>query len=94
MKRERIVDRTARGESIASDKPTFYDASLSGIMQLLRNEAKSGGPSGAFYAEHLAHVLAARLFILMNGGLSVKESPACWRPAPPYFGSDHRADRG
>jgi hypothetical protein len=58
MKRERIVDRTARGESIASDKPTFYDASLSGIMQLLRNEAKSGGPSGAFYAEHLAHVLA------------------------------------
>jgi AraC family transcriptional regulator len=41
-------------------------------MQLLRNEAKSGGPSGALYTEHLAHALAARLFTLMNRNISAK----------------------
>jgi AraC family transcriptional regulator len=72
MKHERIADSAAPGGPIASDEPSFYDASLSGIMQLLQDEAKSGGPSGAFYAKHLAHVLAARLFTLLNSSISTK----------------------
>ncbi len=72
MKHERIAGSAAPGESIASDQPGFHDVSLSTIMQLLRDEAKSGGPSGAFYAEHLAHALAARLFTLMNRSISQK----------------------
>jgi AraC family transcriptional regulator len=96
MKHERIAGSTAPGGRIVSDEPsfydlslsrimqqsmrrstcgaccTFYDVSLSGIMQLLRDEAKSGGPSGAFYAKHLAHVLTARLFTLLNSSISAK----------------------
>jgi AraC family transcriptional regulator len=72
MKHERITDSAALGGPLVSDEPAFYDASLSRILQLLRDEAKSGGLSGAFYAEHLAHVLAARLFILMNRSTSAK----------------------
>jgi AraC family transcriptional regulator len=72
MKHERIAGSAAPGGPIASDEPNFYDVSLSRILQLLRDEAKSGGPSGAFYAEHLAHVLAARLFTLMNRSISAK----------------------
>jgi AraC family transcriptional regulator len=66
VKRERIAGSAAPGGPIASDEPSFFDVPVSRIMQLLRDEAKSGGTSGAFYAEHLAHVLAARLFTLMN----------------------------
>jgi AraC family transcriptional regulator len=72
MKHERIAHSAASGGPIASDEPGFYDESLSRIMQLLRDEAKSGGLSGVFYAEHLAHVLAARLFTLMNRSISAK----------------------
>jgi AraC family transcriptional regulator len=72
MKHERTGGSAAPGGPIATDEPSFYDVSLSRIMQLLRDEAKSGGPSGAFYAEHLAHVLAARLFTLMNSSISAK----------------------
>jgi AraC family transcriptional regulator len=72
MKHERIADSAAPGGPIASDEPGFYDVSLSRIMQLLRDEAKSGGLTGALYAEHLAHVLAARLFSLMNRSISAK----------------------
>jgi AraC family transcriptional regulator len=71
IKHERIA-WSAVPRPIASDEPGFYDASLSTIMQLLRNEAKSGGPSGALYTEHLAHALAARLFTLMNRSISAK----------------------
>jgi AraC family transcriptional regulator len=70
MKHERIAGSAAPGGPIGSNEASFYDASLSRIMQLLRDEAKSGGPSGASYAKHLTHVLAARLFILMNGSIS------------------------
>jgi AraC family transcriptional regulator len=72
MKHERIAVSAAPGGPIGTDQPGFYDVSLSTIMQLLRDEAKSGGPSGAFYAEHLAHALAARLFTMMNGSISAK----------------------
>jgi AraC family transcriptional regulator len=72
MKHERMAGSAAPGGPIASNEPSFYDVSLSRIMLLLRDEAKSGGPSGALYAEHLAHVLAARLFTLMNGSISAK----------------------
>jgi AraC family transcriptional regulator len=72
MKHERIASIAAPGGPIASDEPSFYDVSLSLILQLLRDEAKSGGLFGAFYAEHLAHVLAARLFTLMNRSISAK----------------------
>jgi hypothetical protein len=43
-------------------------------MQLLRDEAKSGGSSGALYTDHLAHALTARLFTLMNRSISVRSS--------------------
>jgi AraC family transcriptional regulator len=77
MKHERIASGGAPGGSIASDQPGFYDGSLSIIMQLLRDEAKYGGISGAFYVEHLAHALAARLFTLMNKSISAeKRQPA------------------
>jgi AraC family transcriptional regulator len=76
MKRERMRYGAFPGESIAGDNPVFYDASLSRIMQLLRDEAKSGGPSGVFYAQHLAHVLVARLFTVMNHRISVKSPQA------------------
>ena len=76
MKRERITESASPGEPIVSENQTFYDASLSRIMQLLRDEAKSGGRSGVFYAQHLAHVLAARLFTLMNRRISVKNRQA------------------
>jgi AraC family transcriptional regulator len=72
MKHERIAGGVAPGGAIASNQPGFYDVSLSTIMQLLRDEVKSGGPSGVFYAEHLAHALAARLFTLMNRSISAK----------------------
>jgi AraC family transcriptional regulator len=72
MKHERIAGSPAPGGPISRDQPGFYDGSLSTIMQLLRDEAKSGGPSGAFYAEHLAHALAARLFTLMNTNAPTK----------------------
>jgi AraC family transcriptional regulator len=72
MKHERIAGSTTPDARIASDEPSFYDLSLSRIMQLLQDEAKSGGPSGAFYAEHLTHVLAARLFTLLNSSFSAK----------------------
>jgi AraC family transcriptional regulator len=72
MKHERMTGSAVPGGPIARDEPGFYDASLSTIMQLLRNEAKSGGPSGALYTEHLAHALAARLFTLMNRSISAK----------------------
>jgi AraC family transcriptional regulator len=73
MKHERIAAGAAPDGSICSDQPGFYDGSVSTIMQLLRHEAKSGGISGAFYVEHLAHALAARLFILMNKSISAKK---------------------
>jgi AraC family transcriptional regulator len=72
MKHERIAVTAATGGLIASDEPGFHDGPLSTIMQLLQNEAKSGGPSGVFYSEHLAHALAARLFTLMNKSISPK----------------------
>jgi AraC family transcriptional regulator len=70
MEHERIAWSTAPDVSIAGDDPNFYDESLSRILQLLRDEAKSGGPSGPFYTEHLANALAARLFTLMNQSMS------------------------
>jgi AraC family transcriptional regulator len=72
MRRERIAGSAAPSEPIAPDEPSFYDESLSGIMHLLQDEVKSGGPSGAFYAAHLAHVLAARVFTLTNGSSYAK----------------------
>jgi AraC family transcriptional regulator len=72
MKHERLAGGAVPAGPIASDQPGFYDVSLSTIMQLLRDEAKSGGPSGAFYVEHLAHALGARLFTLMNRTISRK----------------------
>lgn len=72
MKHERIGGSAARGIPIAGDEPGFHDASVSAIMQLLRYEASAGGPSGALYAEHLAHALTARLCILMNRVTSAK----------------------
>jgi AraC-like DNA-binding protein len=72
MKHERMTGSAAPGGRISGDEPGFFDASLSTIMQLLRDEAKSGGPSGPFYTEHLAHTLAARLFTLMNRSISRK----------------------
>jgi AraC family transcriptional regulator len=72
MKHERMTGSAAPGGRISGDEPGFFDASLSTIMQLLRNEARSGGPSGPFYTEHLAHALAARLFTLMNRSISRK----------------------
>jgi AraC family transcriptional regulator len=72
MKHERMTGSAAPGRRISGDEPGFFDASLSTIMQLLRDEAKSGGPSGSFYTEHLAHALAARLFTLMNRSISRK----------------------
>jgi AraC family transcriptional regulator len=77
MKHERIAGSAAPGGSISSDQPGFHDGSLSTIMQLLRDEAQSGGLSGAFYVEHLAHALAARLYALMKGSISAnKRQPA------------------
>jgi AraC family transcriptional regulator len=77
MKHERIASGAAPDGPISSDQPGFYDVSLSTIMQLLRDEAKYGGISGAFYVEHLAHALAARLFTLMNRSISGnKRQPA------------------
>ena len=70
MKHERIAVGATPGRPIAPDEPDFYDESLSGIMQLLQDEAKSGGSSGVFYAAHLAHALAMRVFTLMNGSIS------------------------
>jgi AraC family transcriptional regulator len=72
MKHEGITGSAAPAAPIVTDQPGFHDVSLSTIMKLLRDEAKSGGPSGAFYAEHLAHALAARLFTLMNRSISAK----------------------
>jgi hypothetical protein len=72
MKHERMTGSAAPGGRISGDEPGFFDASLSTIMQLLRDEARSGGPSGPFYTEHLAHALAARLFTLMNRSISRK----------------------
>jgi AraC family transcriptional regulator len=72
MKHERIAGGVAPGGPIASNQPGFYDVSLSTIMQLLRDEVKSGGSSGVLYAEHLAHSLTARLFTLMNRSISAK----------------------
>jgi AraC family transcriptional regulator len=72
MKDERIAGSAAPGGPIASDQPGFHDVALSTIMHLLRDEAKSGGLSGAFYAEHLAHALAARLLTLRNRSISAK----------------------
>ena len=43
MEHERIAWSTAPDVSIAGDDPNFYDESLSRILQLLRDEAKSGG---------------------------------------------------
>jgi AraC family transcriptional regulator len=87
MEHERIAWSAVRGGPIASDEPNFYDASLSRIMQLLRDEAKSGGPSGAFYVEHLAHALGARLFILMNRTISRKN------PHPAGYVHSHMLNR-
>jgi hypothetical protein len=56
-------------------------------MQLLRDEAKSGGPSGTFYVEHLAHALGARLFTLMNRTISRKN------PDPPRHLHSHILNR-
>jgi AraC family transcriptional regulator len=72
MKHDRIPGSAAPGGPIANDEPSFYDVSLSRIVQLLRDEATSGGHCGALYSEHLAHVLAARLFSLMNRSISAK----------------------
>jgi AraC family transcriptional regulator len=72
MEHERIVGSAVPGGPIARDEPNFYDVALSRIMQLLRDEAKSGGPSGALYAEHLAHALGTRLFTVMNRSISQK----------------------
>jgi hypothetical protein len=66
MKCERIASSAAPVGPVASDEPSFYNTPLSRLIQLLRDEVKSGGPSGALDAEHLAHALAARLFTLMN----------------------------
>lgn len=81
MKHERMIGSAAPGAQICGDEPGFFDTSLSTIMQLLRDEAKSGGPSGPFYTEHLAHALAARLFTLMNRSIS--------RPNPDLAGELH-----
>jgi hypothetical protein len=43
MEHERIAWSTAPDVSIVGDDPNFYDESLSRILQLLRDEAKSGG---------------------------------------------------
>jgi hypothetical protein len=67
MEHERIASSAVPGGPIASDEPNFYDAALSRIMQLLRDEAKSGGPSGTFYVEHLAHALGAGNFEQADG---------------------------
>jgi hypothetical protein len=48
MKHGRIAGSAAASDPIASDEPCFYDVSLSQIMQLLRDEVKSGGPPAAF----------------------------------------------
>jgi AraC family transcriptional regulator len=56
-------------------------------MQLLGDEAKSGGPSGTFYVEHLAHALGARLFTLMNRTISRKN------PDPPGHLHSHILNR-
>jgi AraC family transcriptional regulator len=80
MKHERIAGSASPGGPIAKDEPGFYDVSLSTIMQLLRDEAECGGPSGALYAEHLAYVLAARLFTLMNTSTSAKSRQPASEP--------------
>jgi AraC family transcriptional regulator len=72
MKQERIAGSASPGGPIASDQPGFHHVSRSTIMQLLRDEAKSGGLSGALYEEHLTHALAARLLTLMNRSISAK----------------------
>jgi AraC family transcriptional regulator len=65
---ERRAGSTALNKGIAEDAPNFHDPSLSNLLRLLRDEAKSGGPSGPLYAEPLAHALAVRLFTLTKGG--------------------------
>lgn len=42
----------------------FYDSTLRRLMVLLCTEAGEGGPSGKLYADHLAHALVMRLFVM------------------------------
>jgi AraC family transcriptional regulator len=64
VKDERTVPGTNRGKYIASDEPSFHDASLARLLLLLEDEVKCRGVSGPLYAEYLAHVLAMRLFTI------------------------------
>ena len=66
IREERKAGVSVSGGGITLDEPNFYDGPLSQLALLLRDEVRTGGLSGALYAEHLTHALTIRLIRLTN----------------------------
>jgi AraC family transcriptional regulator len=75
LKAECRGNRCSFEAAIAGDQPQFYDAPVSRMLNLLRDEATTGGLCGPLYAEHLAHALALRLLTITHNGKSLYHPP-------------------
>jgi AraC family transcriptional regulator len=75
LKAECRGNRCSFEAAIAGDQPQFYDAPLSRMLKLLRDEATTGGVCGPLYAEHLAHALALRLLTITQNGKKMYHPP-------------------
>lgn len=75
MKDERTAEVCVADGIIAKNRSTFFDASMRQILLLLGREAKTGGPSGQLYAEHLIQALVARLLLRIPKDQDKKATP-------------------
>lgn len=75
MTDERTAEVCVADSIIAKNRSTFFDPSMRQILLLLGREAKTGGPSGQFYAEHLIQALAARLLLRRPSDQDNKAAP-------------------
>jgi AraC family transcriptional regulator len=75
MTDERTAEVCVADSIIAKNRSTFFDPSMRQILLLLGREAKAGGPSGQFYAEHLIQALAARLLLRRPSDQDNKAAP-------------------
>lgn len=67
MTDERTAEVCIADGIIAKNRSTFFDPSMRQILLLLGSEAKTGGASGQFYAEHLIQALVRACYYALRG---------------------------